>query len=241
MSQAPPTDSRTDSRTARPPLAAAPRRLRLWIWLLVLAMVGPCAYVQTPREVARWYLAAAQVEREAQNKELSNQYMSRAQDWAPEMPEILLTRSQWRRDDGDFAKGRYARGHVWRFDGGVEAAASASPAVVPKPFADESAIDPEEALVASLSSCHMLTFLDVARRAGFVVDSYEDSAEGEMERLASGRWWIAKVTLRPRIVFSGGREPTQAELDDLHHKAHEACFIANSVKTRIEIEPPRGA
>jgi organic hydroperoxide reductase OsmC/OhrA len=147
----------------------------------------------------------------------------------------------WRRDDGDFAKGRYSRAHVWRFDGGVEVAASASPAVVPKPFADENAIDPEEAFVASLSSCHMLTFLDVARRAGFVVDAYEDTAEGEMERLEAGRWWIAKVTLRPQIVFSGGRAPTQAELDDLHHMAHKACFIANSVKTRIEVEPPRGS
>jgi organic hydroperoxide reductase OsmC/OhrA len=146
---------------------------------------------------------------------------------------------EWRRDDGDFAKGRFSRAHVWRFDGGVEVPASASPLVVPKPFADENAIDPEEGLVASLSSCHMLTFVDMARRAGFVVDTYEDTAEGEMERLAASRWWIAKVTLRPRIIFSGERQPSAAELDDLHHKAHEGCFIANSVKTRIEVEPPR--
>jgi len=146
----------------------------------------------------------------------------------------------WRRDDdGDFAKGRYSRAHAWRFDGGIEVSASASPQVVPKKFADERAVDPEEAFVASLSSCHMLTFVDMARRAGFVVDAYDDTAEGKMERLEAGRWWVAKVTLRPRIAFSGARQPGPADLDALHHKAHEACFIANSVKTRIEVEPPR--
>jgi len=145
----------------------------------------------------------------------------------------------WRRDDGDFAKGRYSRDHVWRFDGGVEVPASASPAVVPKQFVSEGAVDSEEAFVAALSACHMLTFLDVARRAGFVVDAYEDTAEGEMERLEAGRWWVAKVTLRPRIAFSGERQPAPTDLDELHHKAHEACFIANSVKTRVEVKPPR--
>lgn len=145
---------------------------------------------------------------------------------------------EWRRDDGAFAKGRYSRSHVWRFDGGITVPASASPLVVPKEFADEHAVDPEEAFIASLASCHMLTFVDMARRDDLVVDSYEDTAEGEMERLAAGRWWIARVTLRPRIAFSGAREPTQTELDELHHKAHEACFIANSVKTRVDVEPP---
>jgi organic hydroperoxide reductase OsmC/OhrA len=146
---------------------------------------------------------------------------------------------EWRRGEGDFAKGRYSRAHVWRFDGGIEFKASASPSVVPKPFSVEDAVDPEEAFVASLSSCHMLTFVDVARHAGFVVDAYDDTAEGVMERLEAGRWWIAKVTLRPRIVFSG-RQPTSVELDELHHKAHDACFIANSVKTTVLVEPPHG-
>jgi organic hydroperoxide reductase OsmC/OhrA len=86
----------------------------------------------------------------------------------------------------------------------------------------------------------MLTFIDIARRAGFTVDAYDDVAEGVMERLEAGRWWIAKVTLRPKIAFSGERQPTAAELDDLHHKAHEACFISNSVKTTVEVAPPRG-
>jgi len=146
---------------------------------------------------------------------------------------------EWRRGDGDFAKGRYSRVHVWRFDGGIEVPASASPMVVPKPYSDENAVDPEEAFIASLSSCHMLTFVDMARHAGFVVDAYDDTAEGEMERLAAGRWWVAKVTLRPRIVFAGDRQPAHDEIDAVHHKAHEACFIANSVKTEVVVEPPR--
>ncbi len=142
----------------------------------------------------------------------------------------------WRRDGEDFAKGRYSRAHEWRFDGGVTVPASASPSVVPLPFSREEAVDPEEAFVAALSSCHMLTFVDMARRAGIVVDSYEDEAVGQMERIAPGKMAITKVTLRPRIAF-GGVAPDKAKLDELHHQAHEACFIANSVTTEIAIEP----
>ena len=142
----------------------------------------------------------------------------------------------WRRDTSeDFAKGRYSRGHEWRFDGGVAVAASSSPSVVPLPFSREDAVDPEEAFIASLSSCHMLTFLDLARRAGFVIDSYEDEALGHMERIAPQRMAITKVTLRPKIAFQGAA-PDQAKLDELHHQAHELCFIANSVKTEIKVE-----
>lgn len=140
----------------------------------------------------------------------------------------------WRRGEGDFAKGRYSRAHVWRFDGGIELAASSSPHVVPKPFSVEDAVDPEEAFIASIAACHMLTFIDVARRAGFVTDSYVDAAEGTMERLEAGRWWVAKVVLHPKIAFSGDA-PGAAELADLHDKAHEGCFIANSVKTEIVV------
>ena len=146
----------------------------------------------------------------------------------------------WRRPpDSDFAKGRYSRGHVWRFDGGVEVKASASPQVVPKAFAPADAVDPEEAFVASLSSCHMLTFLDLARRAGFFVETYDDHAEGLMEKNAAGRYWVARVTLRPAIVFSD-RQPAADELAKLHHEAHEQCFIANSVTTDVRVEPPAG-
>jgi organic hydroperoxide reductase OsmC/OhrA len=144
----------------------------------------------------------------------------------------------WRRTgDEDFAKGRYSRGHVWRFDGGVEMPASASPSVVPAPWSREDAVDPEEAFIAALSSCHMLFFLDFARRADILVESYEDAAIGTLERIAPGRMAMTRVVLRPRIAFAGDA-PDQATLDDLHHKAHEACFIANSAKTEISIEAP---
>ena len=143
---------------------------------------------------------------------------------------------RWSASPGeDFAKGQYSRAHEWRFDGGAVVAASASPHVVPAPWSDAAAVDPEEAFVASLSSCHMLFFLDFARRAGVVVTSYEDEAEGVMEKGPDGRVRITKVTLRPRIAF--GEAPEQAVLDDLHHKAHEACFIANSVTSEVVIEP----
>ena len=142
----------------------------------------------------------------------------------------------WRRKpDEDFAKGRYSRAHEIRFDGGITVAASASPSVVPRPFSREDAVDPEEMFVAALSNCHMLTFLDLARRAGFVVDSYEDEAIGTMERIAPQRMAITKVTLRPKITF-GGTPPDQAKLDELHHQSHELCFIANSVKTEVTVE-----
>jgi organic hydroperoxide reductase OsmC/OhrA len=141
----------------------------------------------------------------------------------------------WRRDGGDFSKGRYSRAHEWRFDGGVSVPASASPGVVPAPYSREDAVDPEEAFIAALSSCHMLTFVDMARRAGVAVESYEDEAVGIMERIAQGKMAITRVTLRPRIVF-GGAAPDQAKLDELHDKAHEACFIANSVTTEIVVE-----
>jgi organic hydroperoxide reductase OsmC/OhrA len=142
----------------------------------------------------------------------------------------------WRRGDGEFAKGRYSRGHTWRFDGGIEVPASASPQVVPKPYVVEAAVDPEEAFIASLSSCHMLTFLDLARRAGFVIESYEDEAEGVMEKNTAGKYWISRVTLRPRIAWGGDKQPSQDDLARLHHVAHEECFIANSVKTDVNVE-----
>jgi organic hydroperoxide reductase OsmC/OhrA len=153
---------------------------------------------------------------------------------------IYRTTVSWQRGEGDFAKGRYSRKHVWRFDGGVDVPASASPLVVPKPYSVEDAVDPEEAFIASLSSCHMLTFIDIARRAGFTVDSYDDAAEGVMEKNAEGRMWISTVTLRPRIVWSGGKEPSAGELAHLHEQAHDLCFISNSVKTTVTVQPPAG-
>jgi len=136
----------------------------------------------------------------------------------------------------DFARGQYSRAHSWSFDGGAVVDASASPHVVPAPWSDPEGVDPEEAFVASLSSCHMLFFLDFARRSGVIVTSYEDEVDGEMAKGEDGRTSITRVTLRPQIVF-GGEAPDAADIDALHHKAHEACFIANSVTAEVSIEP----
>jgi organic hydroperoxide reductase OsmC/OhrA len=142
----------------------------------------------------------------------------------------------WERaPDEPFSDNRYSRGHTWSFDGGVSFRASSSPHVVPR-FSDPAGVDPEEAFVASLSSCHMLTFLYLAARRRLVVDRYEDTAEGVMEKNAAGRLWVARVTLRPRIVW-GGAAPDRATVDDLHHAAHAECFIANSVLTDVRCEP----
>lgn len=135
----------------------------------------------------------------------------------------------------DFSKGQYSRAHSWNFDGGAVVAASAAPHIVPAPWSDAGAVDPEEALVAATSSCHMLFFLDYARRSGVIVTSYEDEAEGLMERGEDGKTRITRITLKPRIAYSG-EEPDQAKLDELHHKAHEACFIANSITSDVVIE-----
>ncbi len=143
---------------------------------------------------------------------------------------------RWSHDGADFLKRRYSRVHSVDFGHGIEVVGSAATGVVPKPFAIDEAVDPEAMLTASLSACHMLTFLDIAARAGFQVGDYRDEAEGALGKLASGRYAITRVTLRPRITFTGDRTPTAEELADLHHKAHEACFISNSVTTDVVVE-----
>lgn len=139
------------------------------------------------------------------------------------------------RSDGGFADNSYSRRHHWRFDGGAEVVASSSPDVVPVPRSDPFGVDPEEALIASAASCHMLWFLNLAQEAGLAVDSYEDEAAGTMGRVAPGKIAFTKITLRPRIAFTG-RQPDAAELDRLHHEAHERCFIANTLNCEITIE-----
>jgi organic hydroperoxide reductase OsmC/OhrA len=151
------------------------------------------------------------------------------------MAEYTATVTWARGADEPFSDNRYSRGHEWAFDGGVRFRASSSPHVVPR-FSDPAGVDPEEAFVASLSSCHMLTFLYLAARARHVIDRYEDTALGVMEKNAQGRMWVARVTLRPRIVWSSAR-PTDADITALHHAAHEECFIANSVLTKVVCEP----
>jgi organic hydroperoxide reductase OsmC/OhrA len=143
----------------------------------------------------------------------------------------------WRSDGGDFAAGRYSRAHEWRFDGGAVVRASSSPAVVPVPMSDASGVDPEEALVASAASCHMLWFLSLAHQAGFIVDRYSDAAQGRMGQDERGRIALLTIHLRPEILFAG-RQPSRDELDRLHHDAHERCFIANSLRSTILVEKP---
>lgn len=143
----------------------------------------------------------------------------------------------WKNDAPDtFTKNRYTRGHTWSFDGGIEVPASSSPHAVRVPFSVEEAVDPEEALVASASSCHMLTFLWVAAKKGFVIDSYEDNAVGEMTTSIDGKQFISKITLDPKIVWSGDTLPTPEEIADMHHAAHEGCYIANSIKSEVVVK-----
>jgi organic hydroperoxide reductase OsmC/OhrA len=144
---------------------------------------------------------------------------------------------RWDLGDHDFLGKRYSRAHTWTFDGGVVVPASSSPQVVAVPMSDARAVDPEEAFVAALSSCHMLWFLDIASRAGYAVDRYEDAADGHMGRNAAGKLVVDVVTLRPRTRFAGARAPDAAALAALHHEAHEECFLANSVRCEIRCEP----
>lgn len=148
-----------------------------------------------------------------------------------------IAKITWARNaDEGFLDNRYSRGHEWSFDGGLTVPASSSPEVVPLPYSVEANLDPEEALVASLSSCHMLFFLSFAARNKFVVDSYTDNASGEMGKDTDGRVFMTKVTLRPAIAFSGASQPTTEEIERMHHDAHLQCFVANTLRTDVIVE-----
>jgi len=145
---------------------------------------------------------------------------------------------EWQRREGeDFVHQRYSRRHVLRFDGGAELPGSSAPSSVPLPWSDTAAVDPEEMFVASLASCHMLWFLALAAKAGFTVERYVDDAVGLMARNPQGKLAITQVRLRPRVNFGAERQPTADELQALHHRAHEECFIANSVRAEVLVEP----
>ena len=142
----------------------------------------------------------------------------------------------WKSDSPDmFRRNQYTRGHEWSFDGGITVPASSSPHVVPR-FSLEAAVDPEEALIASAASCHMLSFLYVVAKAGFNAETYTDSAVGEMATNETGQQWVSKITLDPQIVWIGNKIPSQQDLRELHHEAHEICFIANSLKTEVVVK-----
>ncbi len=143
---------------------------------------------------------------------------------------------EWSRGEQPFADNRYSRAHDWTFDGGAVVRASSAPTSVPLPMSDPTAVDPEEAFVAALSSCHMLFFLALAAKAGLVVDRYRDEAVGLLGKDDRGRTSMTVVTLRPIVTFSGAG-PDAAALADLHHRAHEACYIANSVRTEVRLKP----
>ncbi len=143
----------------------------------------------------------------------------------------------WNRQGAVFLDNRYSRAHTWQFDGGIVVPASSSPQVVPAPLSLAAAVDPEEAFVVSLSSCHMLWFLSLAAAQGWLVESYRDAAIGTVAKDGAGKLVIKVVTLRPEVVFGGDRQPADAEIEALHHQAHEECFLANSVKTEVRWEP----
>ena len=150
---------------------------------------------------------------------------------------LYKVKISWKKNSNEsFLDKKYSRVHKWIFDGGIEVHASSSPHVVPIPMSDESAVDPEEAFVVSISSCHMLTFLFIAAKKNFLVESYDDFAEGIMKKNKDGRLAMTEVTLKPEIVFGGDKIPTKIQIDEMHHQAHEECFIANSVKTKIVVE-----
>lgn len=143
----------------------------------------------------------------------------------------------WNRgSDENYIDNKYSRGHEWSFDGGVTVPASSSPHVVPLPYSVEANVDPEEAFVASLSSCHMLFFLSIAAKRQFIIDGYIDNAIGVVEKDSDGKISMTKVTLRPEVNFSGDRQPSIDQLEKMHHQSHEQCFIANSVKTEVVTE-----
>ena len=144
---------------------------------------------------------------------------------------------EWSRGDQPFSDNRYSRAHDWRFDGGAVVRGSSAPSSVAAPMSDPAAVDPEEALVAAVSSCHMLFFLAYAGKAGFVVDDYHDDAVGRMGKDERGRVSITEVTLRPAVVFAGETRPDAVALAALHHRAHEACYIANSIRAGVTVEP----
>jgi organic hydroperoxide reductase OsmC/OhrA len=143
---------------------------------------------------------------------------------------------EWSRGDAAFTDLRYSRAHEWRFDGGAVVRGSSSPHSVKLPFSDPAAVDPEEALVAAVSSCHMLWFLSLAAEQGYVVDRYSDAAQAQLGPIGFGRQGVTDIVLHPRVAFSGTRRPDALAVDALHHVAHERCYIANSLRTAVRVE-----
>jgi len=153
------------------------------------------------------------------------------------MAHTYTAQTIWERGEQKFSDNLYSRKHTLRFDGGISIAGSSSPLVVPVPYSEPNAVDPEESLVSAISSCHMLWFLSIAAKNGFIVDSYHDSAVGIMKPNERKKYWVSSVTLQPKVLFSGEQIPSKEKIEEMHHEAHDECFIANSVKTDIQVHP----
>lgn len=151
------------------------------------------------------------------------------------MAHIYTATVEWQRAAQNFSDNSYSRAHTWAFDGGVTVVASSAPNALPPPMSKPDAVDPEEALVASASSCHMLFFLALAAKRGFTIDRYTDRASGEMSKNERGKLYVSRVTLNPEITFSGGKRPSTEDIAALHHRAHEECYIANSIRAEVVI------
>jgi organic hydroperoxide reductase OsmC/OhrA len=151
------------------------------------------------------------------------------------VPHVYTATVDWQRGGQSFADNTYSRAHTWSFDGGVTVAGSSAPNALPPPLSREDAVDPEEALVAAASACHMLFFLALAAKKGFTIDRYKDAAVGEMTKNERGKLFVSKVTLNPAITWSGGKRPTPEDIDALHHRAHDECYIANSIRAEMVI------
>jgi len=158
-----------------------------------------------------------------------------AADW-PELMHRYSATINWDRGEQDFTNNAYSRGHTWTFDGGLVVPASASPNIVPLPHSVAENVDPEEAFVAALSSCHMLFFLAIAAARGIVVDKYTDAAVGYMGEDDRGRTSMTKIVLRPQAGYSGDKPPGEKQIERIHDRAHEMCFVANSVRSEIVVE-----
>lgn len=145
----------------------------------------------------------------------------------------------WQRGTQDFLDKKYSREHVWRFDDGCEVPGSCPPSkLIPVPLARPDAVDPEEGLLAALSACHMLFFLALSAKAGYRIDSYIDDAIGVMGKNERGKTLMERITLRPQVTFSGDKTPTPEDIADLHSRAHAECFIANTLRSDIVLDPP---
>jgi len=153
------------------------------------------------------------------------------------MPHTYTAETIWMRGEQKFTDNLYSRKHTLKFDSGIIVAGSSSPLVVPAPYSEPNAVDPEESLISAISSCHMLCFLSIAAKNGFVIDSYHDNAVGIMKPNEQKKYWVSSVTLQPKIVFSGNQIPSKTKIEEMHHEAHDECFIANSVKTDIQVHP----